>query len=175
MAKIIEVLPLISNIRNKIQEKASERRELSVIALDTFDSSFSINSNVDKLTEEINKLISDLSNLLTKIAQANDVNTVDFFDMDEQNGTKLTVSKALTLVKLWRDELSELKKLSKRQPTRLVQGYPGNSSFYEFATYDTEKYKILALQLEKNINCLSSAIDLAGYEYEIDFDISEYM
>jgi hypothetical protein len=167
---LAQAIPLRSAINKRIQELQTERIHASKTSVEKGEKYEIPARNVDGITEEIRKIITDFVKLNSLVAQTN-LSVVIEWDGEEMN-----LVEAIELSKRLRTEVDQLKQLGSQKKQERSSGRFGDSSnLITFALYDTEAYRSKALKLEREVNFLSSLIERQNHLVEIEFDASDYI
>ncbi len=167
---LAQAIPLRSAINKRIQELQTERNHASKTSVEKGEKYEIPIRNVDGITEELQKVITDFVKLNSLVAQTN-LSVVIEWDGEETN-----LVEAIELSKRLRTEADQLKQLGSLKKQERSSGRFGESSnLITFALYDPEIYRSKALKLEREVNLLSSLIEHQNHLIEIEFDASDYI
>jgi hypothetical protein len=127
--------------------------------------------DVATIFAEIDVLEADLLKLRTLRDEANLVATVSWRLTPADK--LMSVTEALGRVKQMRSRLQLYRNMSCANPNATITRWDENN--LNQITYQPAVYKTKADQLEKQVNALSMAIDIANVKQMVDFDASAYV
>jgi uncharacterized protein YajQ (UPF0234 family) len=180
--KLAEALPVLAEIRRRINEASSERHKAQVVTYMEGDPRPEPEADVVGLTGAIAEMYRDYAELADQIAKANTRLTIRW----EFGGTTqyISIGHALQLAKDWRSEINLLENMlanTPRQPQKqqvrqtwlAAQNQPPQYQITA-ATFDVAKMKSYIDSLRRKANRLSQLVEEANWKVDIDFDASKY-
>lgn len=165
MAQPVEVA--IKQRINSLMEELSRSIDVSYIK---GDEPIMPDRTLDEIFDELNGAEWDLLRLRALRDKAN--NEV-FVDWTVDGSVPMTIAMAINCAKNMRTRFQQYKNLAGKNPNPIGSRYESDNITQ--ITYAPADYKAKALQLERQVNALSIAIDRANNTHDLDFDAGAYL
>ena len=172
---LAEALPLRVELFRKIRELRQERDASSYIqyieapGVEVNEDELLPKRSMVEVTNELNQVILDYTNLDQIISAMNIQNTIDW------KGTALSIQSAINLAKMWRDELEMCKEFARKKLVMRNTSYSSANISVTKLLYDPNTFSDMVKQLEKDLPRLSTAIEKKNHQVEFEFDAEAYL
>ncbi|MDN7242790.1 hypothetical protein QWY14_13335 [Planococcus sp. N028] len=124
--------------------------------------------SLSQVEQEIDEIRKDFRLLDKLMYRANIENEVVF------NDEKLAIVEAIELATQLRAKARKCKEFGAAAEEELQYGYGEGVPVIRRAMFDPEEYRLKAVELERQANRLSNAINNKNYSIEVDFDSEKY-
>ncbi|MDN7227447.1 hypothetical protein QWY22_04295 [Planococcus liqunii] len=165
---LAEAVKLKSVLAKRIQELEEEMYRVSYVEIEKGTKVPKQARTLSMVEQEIDEIRSDFRLLDKLMYQANIENEIDF------NGEALTIVEAIELATQMRAKARKFKEFGAASKEELTYSFGEGTPLVRLAMFDPEEYRLKALELERQANRLSNAINSKNYAVELDFDSEKY-
>ncbi|PSL41510.1 hypothetical protein B0H99_102194 [Planomicrobium soli] len=165
---LAEAVKLKSVLAKRIHELEEEMDRVAFVEVEKGSRVPKQSRSLVQVEQEIEELRKDFRLLDKLMYRANIENEVNF------NGETLAIVEAIELATQLRAKARKFKMFGAAVKEEIQYGYGEGIPLVRRATFDPEEYRLKAVELERNANRLSNAINNKNYSIELDFDSEKY-
>lgn len=165
---LAEAVKLKSVLAKRIHELEEEMYRVSFVEIEKGGKVPKQPRTLGMVEKDIDEVRLDFRILDKLMYQANIENTVDF------NGEELTIVEAIELATQLRAKARKFKEFGAASKEEYPYSYGEGIPLIKLAMFDPEEYRLKAIEMERQANRLSNAINTKNYTVELDFDSEKY-
>lgn len=165
---LAEAVKLKSVLAKRIHELEEEMYRVAFVEIEKGGKVPKQPRTLEKVEKDIDEIRSDFRLLDRLMYQANIENTVDF------NGEELTIVEAIELATQLRAKARKFKEFGAASKEEYPYSYGEGTPLIKLAMFDPEEYRLKTIEMERQANRLSNAINTKNYTVELAFDSEKY-
>ncbi len=165
---LAEAVKLKSVLAKRIHELEEEMDRVAFVDIEKGSKKPKQQRTLSKVEEEIDEIRTDFRLLDKLMYRANYENEVEF------NGENLTIVEAIELATQLRAKARKCKGFGTAVKEEHQYGYGESVPVVRLAMFEPEEYRVKAVELERQANRLSNAINTKNYSIVLDFDSEKY-
>lgn len=165
---LAEAVKLKSVLAKRIHELEEEMDRVAFVEVEKGSKVSKQVRSLPKVEVEIDEIRKDFRLLDKLMYRANFENRVDF------NGEELAIVEAIELATQLRAKARKFKEFGAAVKEEHQFGYGEGLPLIKLAMFDPEEYRVKAVELERQANRLSNAINTKNYTVILDFDSEKY-
>ena len=165
---LAEAVKLKSILTKRVHELEDEMRRAAFTTVEKGSSPEKKQRTFEVVESELEEVRLDNRVLDRLMYRANIDNEIEF------KGQKLAIVEAIELATQLRAKARFYKELSTAEKEEIQYGYSESTTVYRVALFDPEKYRVKALQAEKDAHKLSNLINAKNYSIILEFDDDRY-
>lgn len=165
---LAEAVKLKSVLAKRIHELEEEMDRVAFIEVEKGTKAPKQNRSLAAVEADIDEIRKDFRLLDRLMYQANIDNKVEF------NGEELVIVEAIELATQLRAKASKIKEFGSASKEEHQYGYGEGLPLIRLAMFEPEEYRLKAIELERQANRLSNAINTKNYSVELEFDSEKY-
>ncbi|TWT01504.1 hypothetical protein [Planomicrobium sp. CPCC 101079] len=165
---LAEAVKLKSVLAKRIHELEEEMDRVAFVEVEKGSKVPKQVRSLAKVEQEMDEIRKDFRLLDKLMYRSNIDNEIDF------NGEAMAIVEALELATQLRAKARKYKEFGAAAEEELQYGYGEGIPVIRRAMFDPEEYRLKAVDLERQANRLSNAINSKNYSIELDFDSEKY-